>query len=282
MDENEQVFAKVSCEPLGMFTITNQRIIWQHNLRDKSSCQDIWLENLLQVRYVAAIGSPSLELRHRLPDGTEATDVVQFPFGLGKSLGFRLSSGYSPKQLGHLLNLMIETPNQDIEKQIDGLRRKAAKYRGAFWMAGILTLVQGLLNLIADNMLGRTDSIALIPDVGTKGSLFLILMFGSVLAMILVLLLAIHIAISAVLIYCIADESECEKQAMARWVVAGIVCAVLLQLVFWVRDRLVQESLASWLSWVIRIGVGLLAYYSVFKLPSLFRRDGGMEQPDAV
>jgi hypothetical protein len=230
MGENEQVLVEVPCVPSGKFTITNQRIIWQHHWRDESSCEEIWLENLLEVRYVAAIGSPSLELRHRLLDGTEATGVVKFPSGLGGSLGFKLSSGYSPKQLGHLLNLMIEMlgkeelPNQDIEEQIDELRRKTAKYRGAFWMAGIFTLVQGLVNLVADCVLGKIESVAFISEVETNRGLLETLMFGSVLVMLLLILpLVIHTAISAILIYYIADESECEKQAAARWGVTGIV-----------------------------------------------------------
>ncbi|MBN1878153.1 MAG: hypothetical protein JXA33_28285 [Anaerolineae bacterium] len=284
--ENEQVWVEVPCVPSGKLTITSQRIIRQHRWRDESSCEDIWLGGLLEVQYVSAIGSPGLELRHRLPDGTEKTDVVNFPSGLGGSLGFKLSSGYSPKQLGHLISLMLEMPgenekelpNQDVEAQIDKLRRKTAKYRGAFWMAGIFTLVQGLVNLVADCVLGKTEPVAFISEVGANRGLFETLMLGSALVMIwLVLPLVIYAAISAVLIYYIADESECEEQAAVRWGAAGIVYALLLQWVFWVGDRFTQDGLACWLSLAIRIGVGVLVYYSVFKLLSLFRGDGDIE-----
>ena len=212
--------------------------------------------------------------------------MVKFPSGLGGSLGFKLGSGYSPKQLGRLLNLMIAVPgegeralsNQDIEEQIDKLRKKAAKYRGSFWMAGIFTLAQGLMNLLGDNILGKTDTLAFVSEVGGEWELFETLMFGSILVtLLLVLPLAIHTTLSAVLIYYIADESECEKQAAVRWGVVGIVYAVLWQLVYLVGDRFVQDGLSWCLSLMIRIGIGLLAYYAVFKLLSLFHRDGDTE-----
>jgi hypothetical protein len=246
--------------------VTNKRLIGRQRLKiGRSTFEgEIPLDTIVDLWYSRGTlieGDPGLFIEHKLPDGSITKSRVCFQ----SSKTF----GHTPQQIYELIQDLVSqpadadgmrNPSSAMKRQLEEIDKRARKLRGTVLMAAVFTISGELTALVYNLVTGEAEFPGLATFLATADwfimlASFTILLWGFIFSVLL----------AAIPIYFLINDSHLDLQGAIRWVVVGVVYALLWQL----SSSLLRHfdiPITCLMGVLLRIPVAGLAYLLVFGL----------------
>jgi hypothetical protein len=256
--------------------ITNKRLIGKRQLKIGRSAfeGEILLDTVVDIKYsrgIPLVGTPSLFIEHKLPDGSVIESRIRFEAGPVAHRAFI----YTPQQIYELIqDLLSQTadddgmrrPSSSMKRQLEEASKRANRRSEATRMAVVFTISHSLTSMIYYNLLPVQPDQAGLTTLLTRDYWFwivllLIFLLGS---------LVFSTLIAAIPIYFLVDDSYLGSRWTIHWVIVGIVYALLWQFAMSPFHRL-DISTPCLVDILLKVPSAGLSYFLVFGLFSLMR-----------
>lgn len=252
--------------------VTNKRLIGRRHLKIGRSTfvGEIPLDTIVDLWYSRGTpleGDPGLFIEHKLPDGSVTKSRVCFQ-------GSR-TSGHTPQQIFELIQDLVsqpadadgmQHPSPAMKRQLEEIDKRARRFRGTVLMAAVFTISGGLTTLVYNLATGEAESPNLATFLATADwfimlALFTILLWGFIFSALM----------AAIPIYFLIDDLCLGLRGTVRWIVVGVVYALLWQLSSSLLHRF-DIPITFLVSVLLRIPIAGLAYWLVFGLFARVRK----------